>query len=88
VLRITCLSSTDAESLIKIEGRLGGEWVGELSCVTTQALTRAPRLRIDMSDVTFVDHSGTELLRSLRRRGVELAACSRFVAALLNGGRP
>jgi len=85
VLRITWLHS-DGAGILKVEGRLAGEWVEELSRATSRAVGELPRVVIDLSEVTFVDPKGIELLRALRRQGVELAECSSFVSSLINGG--
>jgi hypothetical protein len=38
---------------------------------------------VDLGDVSFVDRSGVELLRSLGARGARLTRCSSFVSELL-----
>lgn len=81
MLRITRISSQDSDTL-KLEGKLLGPWVGELSHVLAELNGRA--MGLDLSAVTFVDATGTELLRDLIRRGVPIAGCSPFVAELLH----
>ena len=40
-------------------------------------------IRLDLSSVTFADEGGVRLLRELLRQGVQVAAASGFVTALL-----
>lgn len=86
MLRITCTSSSEASATVKVEGSVSDRWVDELARVTMAALGRMPKVLLDMSDVTFIDLRGVALLQSLQRRGVEVIACSAFVATLLAGG--
>lgn len=67
---------------LKFEGKLVGPWVAEgRSAATEAALDRA--LTLDLSEVTFVDRGGVELLEELLRDGVRISPCSNFVAELL-----
>jgi hypothetical protein len=75
MLRIT--AARDQEPVtVRLEGRLAGPWVEELrmwweaECVTRDA---GP-LRVDMTDVAFVDADGRALLEWMVRHGVELRA--------------
>jgi anti-anti-sigma regulatory factor len=87
VLRISEPTAPQGElKTIRVEGRIAGRWVQELSRVTSAALAEGHGLALDLGDVTFVDATGVHLLRSLRGRGVELVPCSSFVLTVLNGG--
>jgi len=50
-----------------VEGRLTGRWVEELrrTC-DLQGLSDGIRLTLDLSDVSFADAAGIELLKELR----------------------
>jgi anti-anti-sigma regulatory factor len=85
MLRITTVRSGTTGTL-KVEGRLAGEWVGELSKAAAAAEADAPHVVVDLAAVTFVDADGASLLRALRNRGVSLADCSVFVSGLIDGG--
>jgi anti-anti-sigma regulatory factor len=87
MLRITATRTTDAGTL-KVEGRLAGLWVDELSRAATAARADVTRVVLDLGDVTFVDAEGIALLRTLRDGGFALAGCSSFVASLIDGGMP
>ena len=85
MLRITRLTSGDSAQTIKLEGNLLGPWVDEVRGACAQAMARPGRTRLDLAAVTFVDTAGVALLRELIRQGVEIAACSGYVAELLQG---
>jgi anti-anti-sigma regulatory factor len=88
VLRITRIDPIEDPETVKVEGRVAGPWVEELSRIAERALAESPRVVVDLSGVTFVDREGIELLRNLRARCAGLHGSSSYVAALLNGGRP
>jgi anti-anti-sigma regulatory factor len=85
VLRITSTQNIEAGTL-KVEGRVAGDWVGELSRAAAAARAVTPHVVLDLSEVTFVDAEGVALLRALRESGFALAECSAFVASLIDGG--
>jgi len=70
---------------LRAEGRLIGPWVDELKRSCEDVLIAGAKLSIDLSDVSFVDRDGVELLQSLRSRHVELVNCSSFVTEQLKG---
>jgi anti-anti-sigma regulatory factor len=84
MLRITEVVDGGSGLLLNLEGKLRDAWVEELAWAAGQPRPdgRGP-IRLDLSSVTFVDEAGVRLLRQLLRQGVEIAAISCFVAALL-----
>ncbi len=75
MLRIT--SSVDAPGpKWTLWGQLAGPWVAELREEWMCLRRESPdgRLLVDLSDVTFIDEAGEELLREMRDRGVEFVA--------------
>lgn len=68
---------------LRLEGHVGGPWVGELRRACDRVLSDGRRLALDLSDVSFVDHNGIGLLRNLKRTKVELRNCSPFVSLRL-----
>jgi anti-anti-sigma regulatory factor len=83
MLRITEVAD-GAGLLLKLEGKLREPWVEELARAARRPLPggQGP-IRLDLSSVTFADEAGVRLLRELLRQGVQVAATSGFVAALL-----
>jgi anti-anti-sigma regulatory factor len=86
VLRITRINAKGDPETVKLEGRVTGPWVEELSRTVDTSLAESPRVVLDLSGVTFVDEGGVRLLRTLRERRAELLGGSSFVSSLLNGG--
>jgi anti-anti-sigma regulatory factor len=83
VLRITTVASPAGPRRLKVEGRLAGEFVEELSRVAAGALAESGSVIVDLAEVTFLDHHGVRVLRSLKAAGVELVDCSQFVRTML-----
>lgn len=88
MLRVTRINTHENPQSFKVEGRLAGRWVEELSRVASASLAESSRIVLDLSGLTFVDKSGLALLLALRARGVEMAGCSSFVASLLKEETP
>jgi hypothetical protein len=84
VLKITRLPRKGRVLTIKLEGEILAPWVGTVRDACTQRGRRCRRLRLDLAAVTYADAVGTQLLRDLMREGIEIAACSSFLAELLH----
>ena len=89
MLKITRLEPARDGAVLKLEGRLVGPWVAELKEIAEAELAQERPLAFDVSEVSFVDRGGEELLRELVARRVRLDGPSGFVRELLkaNGGR-
>ena len=83
MLKITRVSQKGRGLTIKLEGELLGAWVGAVRDACTKRGRRSACPRLDLAAVTYVDAAGVELLRDLMAEGVEIAACSSFLRALL-----
>jgi anti-anti-sigma regulatory factor len=68
---------------VKLEGEILAPWVDAVrdACAKLGRVSR--RLRLDLAAVTYADTAGVQLLRELAGQGVEIAACSSFLRALL-----
>lgn len=92
MLRITVHNDEVATRLV-IEGRLMGAWARELEGCWRQATTAQPppRILVELTDVSFVDEGGMELLKLMAAAGVELIAKGILMKALIEelteGGR-
>ena len=83
MLRIT-RHPDDGATLLRLEGVLREGWLDEVTTQVTLARgTASSHLKLDLTDVTFVDAAGTELLRDLIAKRVQIVGCSGFVAASL-----
>lgn len=65
---------------------MGGPSIDELRRSCDGVLFRGKRLTLDLSEVSFIDHDGVALLRSLKSTNVQLENCSPFVALRLEEG--
>jgi anti-anti-sigma regulatory factor len=83
MLKLTWLTQASRVLILKLEGELLEPWVDVVRDACTKR-GHSKRLRMDLAAVTYVDASGTQLLRDLMGEGVAIAACSSFVAELLN----
>jgi len=83
VLRLTRTAGTLWTQIIKLEGKLVGPWVDEVSKACAAGADPSSRTKLDLSALFFVDGAGERLLRDLIARGIEVVACSSYVAELL-----
>jgi ABC-type transporter Mla MlaB component len=79
MLKISRIGAADHSVTLKLEGRVAGQWVDELSRICELVLGERCQLKLDLADVSFADTSGVSLLSSFKSRGVELQDCSPFV---------
>ena len=83
MLKLTGTSRKEGTLTFKLEGQILAPWVSAVRDACTQQPPRDEQLCLDLTDVTYADAAGTQLLRDLMRERVQIAACSRFVAELL-----
>ena len=83
MLRLTPIASSHLAKTIKFEGKLLEPWIDEVSKVCAGGTDLSSRIGIDLSALIFVDAAGERLLRDLIARGIEVVACSSYVAELL-----
>jgi hypothetical protein len=84
VLKITGPSRKNRTLTIKLEGQLLAPWVSTVRDLCTKRDRRRKRTVLDLADVTYIDAAGAGLLRELMHEGIEIVACSSFVAELLH----
>ena len=75
MLKITN-SETATEEKWVLYGQLAGPWVAELrsNWDEVHAWSIGRKYVVDLSDVTFIDENGEELLRELRDEGADFVA--------------
>jgi anti-anti-sigma regulatory factor len=84
-LRIT-INQSEQGAVMKLEGRLAGPWVAELSRTWKEQapLLASKKLFLDLRDVTYSDARGTQALRDIYgQSGAELLSgnpWTRFLA--------
>lgn len=90
MLRITA-RKTRGSMALKLEGKIHGPWVDELrDC--WQKLSREgggmPIKAVELTDVSFIDGRGKDLLLRMQRKGVSLVGGSDFIWRLLADSKP
>lgn len=83
-LRISEAHSQDETLVLRLEGRIIGQWVMELETVCNRALAGTRPVVLDFAQVSFVDKDGVELLRHLISRRIRVVNCSPFIALQLD----
>jgi len=83
MLRINHPDPSERAYTSHLEGRIMGPWVAELEQLGNQPSLSDGNLRLNLANVDFVDHSGAELLRRLKARGVILLDCPAYILAEL-----
>jgi hypothetical protein len=75
MLRITH-AQTETEQRWTLCGQLTGPWIAELRACWEHGRQGANKLHavVDLSDVTFIDESGVQLLSEMRHEGAEFVA--------------
>jgi anti-anti-sigma regulatory factor len=86
MLRITPIESGN-RVVLRLEGRVSGPWVGELSEACEKALGNGEAPVLNLAEVSFLDAAGVDLLTRLQTRGVEVVDCSMFVREQLKAAR-
>ena len=87
MLKITRHGGLIDGALLKVEGTLGGAWVGEVRDACDALLREDGRVTLDLLGVVFVDRTGAALLKALLANPrVTIESTSPFVAELLKGG--
>lgn len=75
MLRIS--TGEDIEAMIfRLEGELSGDWVAELNNCWRSAIALEPPkyVRVDLTEVTFIDAAGKDLLALMYRHGAKFVA--------------
>ena len=83
MLKISQAGKAGQKFTLKLEGRIVGPWVGELRLICESLLSNGRAMKLDLSDVSYADAEGVELLANLRSRGVAAENCSPFLAEQL-----
>ncbi len=79
MLKISQIRTAGESPALKLEGRVAGPWVEELSRACETLLAAGEKLELDLADVSFVDAQGVSMLSRFRSRGAKLTNCSPFV---------
>jgi anti-anti-sigma regulatory factor len=83
MLRLTVVSQTPEETVLKVEGWITSETAALLRAEGGQWLDQKPRLILDLDGVSFIDETGFALLQSWPAERVKLRGGSGFIRNLL-----
>ena len=83
MLRITRVNERDLTVTLKVEGPVATEGVEVLERACASSLRDRVQLRLDVSDVDYIDPAGVTMLKRLMERGVTIESASLIVASLL-----
>ncbi len=85
MLRIA-INDTASEQRWVLQGRLAGPWIPELQLnwEKTQSERRGRKCVVDLSDVTFIDESGQEVLKAMMKEGAQFITCGMCTRYLLD----
>lgn len=88
MLKITKVTESQAQVVLKLEGKIAVQWAILLESECRAFLRHGYTLVLDCAEVNFVDAQGVEVLRHLPLHKVTLIDAPGFVTELLQtGGR-
>jgi len=79
MFKISQAEEADGAVTFKLEGRLVGPWVGELTRLCEPYFGTRQPIRLDLADISFADTDGVAALSHLKSRGVLVFNCTPFV---------
>jgi hypothetical protein len=75
---------TPAKTTLKLEGKLAGPWVDEVSNCWANLVKKETHADVELDGLSFVDERGTTLLLQMERQGSRLLGGSAFIHCLLH----
>ena len=87
MLKITTVESNEGITL-RLYGSVTGQWIELLRTSANSVLDEGRQLIIDLAHITFIDHEGLALIKSLMGQGVSHVNAPLFVADQLNKCKP
>lgn len=86
MLRMTLERRNGHRVRMRLEGRMVGPWIDELSGVCDALRAAGERFDLEMSGVSFLSAEAVRFVRALNGEGVGVDGCSEFVREQLRGG--
>lgn len=83
MLRITRKAQDSSRLTLIPEGRIASDWVSVLEHECLKAMQEALVVGLDLSEVSYLDRRGVELLRRLQKDGVQIIHASSVIKDLL-----
>ena len=79
MLKITTTKDNDESARVRLCGQLTAEYVSELEQALAEAGKDAPRVALDLSNVTFVDRDAMMFLCGVRSRNIPIENIPSYV---------
>ena len=86
MLKITKTEINGRRVILKLEGKITGQWAELLDGECRAELQHRISIQLDCAGVDFLDVKGVEVLKSLPNEQVTLISAPRFVMELLHIG--
>lgn len=83
MLKITAQRKNGAMVILKLTGKIHGEWVALLADECRKAQRAAKQVALDLAEVTYIDDRGLRVMQSLSPEQIRVINCPAFVAELL-----
>ena len=83
MIRITAQHES-SETRLFLEGKLSGPCVDELDKCWQQSSSAEPILMVDLTNISFVDDHGKELLARMHKKGIKLFSNSLMTRCLID----
>ena len=86
MIRVTVNQESPNLAIVHVEGKLSGSSATEsVALCCRQLQSQGFRLKLDLTDLTFIDQGGKMFLQEILDGQNQLAGCSDFVQMVLNG---
>ncbi|UVT20523.1 MAG: hypothetical protein H8K03_00945 [Nitrospira sp.] len=86
MLKITKIEENRRDVLFKLEGKVTEQWAALLEGECRSYLRKKKAVRLDCSNVDYIDANGIEVINNLLRTNVTLRGTPSFVTELLQIG--
>ena len=83
MLRITKVENNGAPVTLKLEGKVSDQWTALLEGECRSILRRQKNVRLDFTEVDFLDAAGIEMVKSLPSQQVQIVTAPGFIEELL-----
>ena len=87
MLRITKVNESPSHITMKLEGKIAADWVPLIEDECRRCLKDQRKILLDLSEVTFVDGHGVDMLSKMTKEGIQVVECSALIQYLLEEGK-
>ena len=85
MLRITELPAKSAIVELKLEGEIVSEWISVIERQCKRSLEEGKSIRLDFSEVRFIDRIGVAMLRRFDSQRVQIVRCPDAIQDFIDG---